>query len=247
MAKVQIDHQLIDLAHTDGLSLADRIGRVGQPAQPASSERCEGCGCGLSKYRVEGETGCWACLHPEVPVSERERRLVLLAAGRLPPITPQAQFICPECRGVKSAGAARCARCRFTAPHPKKPPLSRSLKAGPCPVCGGAKNPKARLCRTCWALDQRLLFAGNPAITCPDCGGPRVRKAERCRKCSDRFKYGTVYVGDRPLSLICPDCGGPKKLKRALRCRSCAFRFRREQAAGPVGGPCAPTLARSDG
>ena len=137
-------------------------------------------------------------------------------------------YICPVCGGLKSAGASRCARCRYAAPHPRKP-IEQSLKSGPCPVCGGKKSPKSRLCRLCSIADQRLLFEGNPAITCPDCGGPKVRKATRCRRCRNRRDYGTLYVHGRPLALTCPDCGGPKKLKRASRCRACATRYRRRK------------------
>jgi ribosomal protein L40E len=189
---------------------------------------CEGCGCDLSRYRAADETNCWACLnHKPAPLlpAERERRVAAFLAGRSVPHRVDHDFVCRECGGLKSAGARRCARCRYKAPHPKKP-TNQSLKGGPCPVCGGKKTPKARLCRLCSFADQRLLFARNPAVTCPDCGGPKVRKAKRCRRCRNRHDYGTIYVNGRPLELTCPDCGGPKKLKRASRCRACATRNR---------------------
>jgi hypothetical protein len=214
-------------AHSGGVLTVARPG-VGPPrADTPTPAGCENCGCELSKYRADAETSCWSCRHGGPSIDERERRILQLSLGTQPVIVPRAEFICPECRGVKSEGAKCCARCRFSAPHPKKPPLGVLLKTGPCPVCGGAKSAKARICRDCWILDQRLLFAGNPAVTCPDCGGPKVRKAARCRKCRDRIAFGTIYVGERPFGLICPDCGGVKKLKRAMRCRTCAVLHRR--------------------
>jgi hypothetical protein len=169
-------------------------------------------------------------LHVDSPAAtlsalERERRLALFVAGRGFRVVTDGEFICPECGDLKGQHSQRCGRCHYRAPHPKKI-AATELKSGPCPVCGGRKNPKARLCRVCWALDQRLLFAENPAITCPDCGGPKVRKAERCRRCRNRMLYGTVYEGGRPVSSICSDCGGTKKLGRARRCRACAVRCR---------------------
>ena len=182
-----------------------------------------------SRYRAEGERRCWSCLHRvepgALPVAAREKRLARFLAGQGLPLIAADEFICAECGELKGRHSRRCARCHYGAPHPKKV-APTELKSGPCPVCGGRKNPKARLCRSCWTLDQRLLFAGNPAITCSDCGGPKVRKAQLCRKCSDRRLYGTVYEGGRALRSICPDCGGTKKLGRARRCRACAVRRR---------------------
>jgi hypothetical protein len=217
------------------------------PAETSTLAGCESCGCELSRYRLDGDTACWSCRHGGPSIEEREHRILLLSSGTQPAIIPRAEFICPECRGIKSEGARCCARCRFSAPHPKKPPLGVLPKTGPCPVCGGAKSAKARLCRDCWVLDQRLLFAGNPAVTCPDCGGPKVRKALRCRRCREQVAFGTVYVGGRPVGLTCPDCGGAKKLKRAMRCRDCALLYRggalpgdedsvRDRCVGPLGG-----------
>jgi len=131
---------------------------------------------------------CWACLSEEpgqLLPAERQRRVALFLEGRSLPHAVDPEFICPDCGGLKSAGASRCARCRYAAPHPRKP-IEQALKSGPCPVCGGKKSPKSRLCRLCSIADQRLLFEGNPAITCPDCGGPKVRKATRCRRCRNR-------------------------------------------------------------
>ena len=200
-------------------------------AAAAAVGKCGRCGCRLSRYRAPEEECCWACAHPhdsDSRLSESEDRIALFLSGRSLHVIPAAVFVCPTCGDLKSEGARRCARCHFTAPHPKKV-ASGELKSGPCPICGERKNANARLCRTCWAVDQRLLFAGNPALTCPDCGGPKVRKAEFCRKCHDHRLFGTVYLNGRPLSSICPDCGGPKKLKRAKRCRVCAIRYRSAQ------------------
>ena len=206
----------------------------GRAVKPPSADvgSCDRCGCGLSRYREVDESTCWACshvAHAALSATERGQRLILLASGQEPLLSPHPDFVCPKCHGIKSAGALTCAGCHFKAPHPKKP-LSRALKSGPCPACGGPKNAKARLCRTCWALDQQLLFAGNPAVTCPDCGGPKVRKAERCRQCRERVLFGTVYRDGRPLHLTCPHCGGPKRLARAKRCRDCALVVRRREA-----------------
>jgi hypothetical protein len=186
---------------------------------------CERCGCWLSRYREEEETRCSTCRaadSPRLSAEERERRVMLFLAGRGVAVTPDPVFRCPSCGGIKLATSARCARCRYRAPHPKKPQLGDALRGGPCPICGGRKNPKSRLCSACRYADQRLLFAGNPAITCPDCGGPKSRKAVRCRRCRNRHDYGTVYVNGRPAHLVCPECGGPKRFRQAERCRDCA-------------------------
>jgi hypothetical protein len=193
--------------------------------------RCGRCGCRLSRYRSEEELVCWSCAHRELPAPERERRVLLYSAGALPPIIPAPEFVCRDCGGVKTAGAERCARCRFGVFHPKTPAVGAFPRTGPCPVCGLVKNAKARLCRSCWVVDQRLLFATNRVLTCPDCGGAKVRKAERCRRCHNSLAHGTVYLDGRPSGYICPDCGGPKQLKRAARCRTCAVRHRREQVS----------------
>jgi hypothetical protein len=208
----------------------ERVGRgERRPLAPAAC--CEQCDCRLSRYRAQDEERCWACAHAavveELSQEERELRVTLLVQGRPLPITPDPAYRCPRCGGIKLAGSARCAGCRYRADHPKKPRAGEALKGGPCPACGGEKTPRSHLCRACHYADQRLLFANNPAITCPDCGGTKVRKATRCRKCRNRHDYGTVYDGARPRNL-CPDCGGPKKLRRARRCRDCARRAHRE-------------------
>jgi hypothetical protein len=175
----------------------ERVGRgERRPLAPAAC--CERCGCRLSRYRAQEETHCWACAHAEVSEAERELRVTLLAQGRPLPITPDPAYRCPQCGGIKLAGSARCAGCRYQAVHPKKPRAGEALKGGPCPACGGEKTPRSRLCRACHYADQRLLFSNNPATTCPDCGGKKVRKATRCRKCRNRPNDGAVYNGERP-------------------------------------------------
>jgi hypothetical protein len=205
---------------------------AGKPGPEVEAERrCELCGIRLSRYARDDERLCWTCSHREaMPAHEREWRLRSLLESDPIPVLPHPRFVCPRCHGLKTRNAKVCAHCRFRAFHPRKPPRG-TLVAGPCPVCGGPKSPKARLCRSCWKVDQRLLFLGNPAKTCPDCGGPKVRHAKRCRRCSERRRFGTVYVGSRPRSLVCPECGGPKRLARAARCRRCWLRSRREAAA----------------
>ena len=234
----QVPHlERVELLRTgsvpDAAIVVERIGAAKRRTTVAAGD-CGRCGCRLSRYRPEGEELCWACGHDEVvrtDAGELERRLALFVVGAPLERVAAPAFVCPDCGELKAQASRRCARCRYVAAHPKRV-RPYELKSGPCPVCGGPKNTKARLCRDCWMLDQRVLFRGNPAVTCPDCGGPKVRKALRCRRCHDASVYGTVYVGTRPRNLICPDCGGEKKLARAQRCRACAVISRRSGGTG---------------
>src|SRR5207253_2024255 len=113
-----------------------------RPERPiAPPGRCDGCGCDLSRYRAPSELNCWACLSEEpgqLLPAERQRRVALFLEGRSSPHSVHLDYICRVCGGLKSAGASRCARCRYAAPHPRKP-IEQALKSGPCPVCGGKK------------------------------------------------------------------------------------------------------------
>lgn len=102
----------------------------------------------------------------------------------------------------------------------------------PCPKCGHANRPTAKVCSNCGHGFVSTREDGTLRKFCAQCGAENRIRARVCAQC------GTPFRGVRPIIKVsgqkwCPQCGKPRR-KQAKVCSQCGYRFRPTPEEAPV-------------
>jgi len=102
----------------------------------------------------------------------------------------------------------------------------------PCPLCGHANRPTAKVCSNCGHGFVSARADGTLRKFCPHCGTENRIRARVCVQCGQPFR------GVRPVIKMngqkwCPQCGKARR-KQAKVCTNCGYRFKIVTEEAPV-------------
>lgn len=107
-----------------------------------------------------------------------------------------------------------------------------SINRKPCPNCGHANRPTAKVCANCGHAFLSVRGDGMLRKFCTHCGAENRIRARVCVQCGQPFR------GARPVIKVhgqkwCPQCGKPRR-KNAKVCSNCGYRFKATPEEAPI-------------